>query len=81
MNNIIDLWNKTVKNCPNSIAVEQEDQKYTYEDLDELSNKYATVLNTYKKIENELFAVYSNKSVNYVACVLGIWKIGAAVLP
>lgn len=51
LNNIVNLWEKSVKKFPNSIAVESENQKYTYEELEKLSDKYAYALSKYKKKE------------------------------
>ncbi|WP_042159286.1 non-ribosomal peptide synthetase, partial [Paenibacillus gorillae] len=67
---------------PNNIAIEFEEQKITYGELREKSNKIAKMLYREQKLQSEeLVAIVMDRSINFVVTILGIWKAGGAYIP
>ncbi|NRN30851.1 non-ribosomal peptide synthetase, partial [Photorhabdus heterorhabditis] len=79
---VIDLFESIVDSAPNSIAVTCQDRSITNKELSILSSKIACYLLTSEKyLENKVVAVYLEKDIELIACILGIMKAGGAYLP
>jgi amino acid adenylation domain-containing protein len=79
-----DVFTKAVADYPNNIAVYSEGGKQiSYRELNDLSNKFATILKKYKKNikEKPLVGVLSTVHVTSIAGILGTLKIGGAYVP
>ncbi len=79
---IIDFFEQTVMESPDSPAVIFEKSELTYRDLNSKANQFANYLRDQKGIESgDIIAVFQPRSIELVICLLGIIKAGAAYLP
>lgn len=77
----IQLFTKQVEKNPHQIAVLYKDTSINYEQLDEKSEAFAQALIAKGICKRDLIALYTDRSINMIAAMLGIWKAGAAYLP
>ncbi|MBR6012373.1 MAG: amino acid adenylation domain-containing protein [Selenomonadaceae bacterium] len=77
----LDLFRVQAEKNPDKIAVVDENSEMTYKELDETSDKVAAWLNDNGVAENEFVAVRMDRKKEFVAAVVGIWKVGAAYVP
>ena len=94
---IVDEWNRTeaeyrteclhelfeeqVERTPTAVAVEFEETKLTYRELNDRANQLAHYLRTAGAGADVLVGVYIERSAALVVALLGILKAGAAYLP
>ncbi len=79
---LVDLFNKCVSKIPNLVAVTYKETSFTYNDLDQASNKFAHYLLKNKEIKTEdLIAVKIERSEWLIIALLGILKSGGVYLP
>lgn len=78
---IIDLFEEQVQKNPNKVAVVFEDQKLTYQELNEKSNQLARYLITNNAGLGDVVCILLDKSLEMIISILGILKIGATFLP
>lgn len=78
---IIDIFEEQVKKTPNNIAVIFEDQKLTYKELNEKSNKLARFLISNNITTGDIVGILLDKSLEMIISILGILKVGATFLP
>jgi len=78
---IVDLFEEQVSKHPDTIAIEFEDEKVTYKELNERSNRIAHLLRSKGVKEETLVPVCIERSVNMIAGVIGILKAGGAYVP
>lgn len=78
---IIDEFKKNVSFYPDRIAVKDKVNCYTYDELDRKSDEFATKLNYLGIGANDVVAVLCERSVEYLAIMLGIIKLHACYLP
>ncbi|GGG20358.1 surfactin synthase subunit 1 [Dokdonia pacifica] len=79
---IVDLLVSQVENTPNAIALEFNDKKFTYRELDILSNQLANYLLTRFEIEIEdLITVKLERSEWLYIALVAILKTGGAYVP
>lgn len=79
---VTGLFDQQVKKHPEKHALAVKDQIYTYQQLDELSSRFANYLEGYGKIaEDELVAIKMPRSEWVVIAILAIWKSGGAYVP
>ena len=76
-----NFFEKTAKKYPNYIAVDDHGKKITYKNLDSLSNKLANFLLDNRCQVNDRICIFTNKSINQYASILGILKAGACWVP
>ncbi|NLI91621.1 MAG: amino acid adenylation domain-containing protein [Peptococcaceae bacterium] len=79
--NIIDLFLEQVKRSPAAIALVFEDQKLTYQEVDDKSNQFARFLLKRGTKKEEIIGFCVERSLDLVIGILGILKAGAAYLP
>lgn len=76
-----ELFSEQAAKNPDKIALISEDKKFTYKQLDEMSNSIANCLRTEKGIKsNDIIPIISNRSWKYYVIVLAILKAGGAFL-
>jgi amino acid adenylation domain-containing protein len=80
--NIISVFKKNVDRYPHNIAVAANGKELTYQELDVLSEKVASLLLTkYNVSAEELIALYFDRSVWMIVAILAVLKSGAAYVP
>ena len=77
---LIDLFEETVKNNPDNVAICYKDKKYSYRKLNNMANIVANEITNYG-IKNSRVAILCKKSPWMVACLLGIMKSGNCYIP
>ena len=82
------LFEEQVQRTPEKTAVVFEDQKITYRELNERSNRLAhAIRRVYRKLCNEevrgdtLIGLYLERSPDMITAMLGVLKSGAAYVP
>ena len=79
---LIDLINSQAQLNPDKVVLEDESTKYTYAQLEALSNGIADYIGTYlPNNENAPIAVFMDRSADLVVVLLGILKSGRAYIP
>jgi len=80
--NVVRLFTDKALSLPDTVALVCERQQKTYKELDEMSDRVASLLKTKAKIEKEnIVAVMVEDPVLSVVALLGVMKTGAAYLP
>ncbi|WP_459209768.1 amino acid adenylation domain-containing protein [Aquimarina rhabdastrellae] len=79
---IIHLFEKQVSQTPNKIAIDYDDKKYTYEELNFESNKLASILRgKYDIRNNEHIGLLIENSDLAIISILGVLKAGYSYIP
>lgn len=78
---IVDLFEEQVEKTPDNIAVVFEDQKLTYRELNEKANQLANYLIDNKISNNDVIALFFDKSLELIISILATLKVGATYLP
>jgi amino acid adenylation domain-containing protein/thioester reductase-like protein len=78
---IHDLIQEQVKRTPKSIAIQYEDQRLTYKELDKRSNELAGILISQGVKPGTLIGIFANRSLDMMVALLGVLKAGGAYLP
>ncbi|MBU2713549.1 non-ribosomal peptide synthetase, partial [Zooshikella harenae] len=78
---IHQLFEKQVKRTPQAIAVADDSQQVTYNELNQLSNQLAQYFAQKGVKPGDCVGICLDRSVSYVAAILGILKTGAAYVP
>ena len=76
-----DLFDEVANQRPNAVALLFDDQKISYVELQELSNRFAGTLIDHGIKRGEMVGVCMQRSPELVAALLGIMKAGAAFVP
>jgi amino acid adenylation domain-containing protein len=80
-NTFVKEWAKSVSQYSNQLCV-IDNQKYTYKEIDVLSNQYANTISKAPAVkENSIVAVEGFFGGNLIAAILGILKAGMIYLP
>jgi len=75
------LLTHSAERYPDNIAVVQESRHYTYRGLDEASNRFAHLLREAGVKRGDRVGLYTEKSLEAVAALFGVSKLGAAYVP
>jgi amino acid adenylation domain-containing protein len=75
------LLRRNAQRTPEQIAVVHEQRSYTYHELDIASNRLAHQLRASGVIRGDRVGLYLEKSLDAVAALFGILKLGAAYVP
>ena len=78
---IHSFFEDMAKTIPDNIAVEFEDKRITYRELNNLADRIASVLVSRGINAGKVAAVITERSVNMIAAILAVLKSGAAYLP
>ncbi|MBW8687218.1 non-ribosomal peptide synthetase [Chitinophaga rhizophila] len=78
---VITLFNRCVVAAPTSIALEYRDKEITYQELDRLSDQFATQLNMSGIGVGDLVGIMLDREPFLIAAILGVLKAGAAYVP
>ena len=78
---IVDLFLSQVDRVPNHVALWSGTDRMTYRELHERSNRVANYLRAKGVKEEDLVALFLDRSVRAVVCILGILKAGGAFMP
>ncbi|WP_240903879.1 non-ribosomal peptide synthetase, partial [Chengkuizengella sediminis] len=78
---MIQLLEEQVEKTPNHVAVEFEDQRLTYEELNGRVNQLARMLKNKGIGPDQLVAIMVEHSIEMIIGVLGIMKAGGAYVP
>jgi amino acid adenylation domain-containing protein len=78
---IHELFEAQARNAPDAVAVEFNDARLTYSELNQRSNQFARRLQALGVTPNVPVAVYVERSLEMVIALLGILKAGSAYLP
>ncbi|NOQ25537.1 MAG: amino acid adenylation domain-containing protein, partial [Bacteroidales bacterium] len=78
---IPQVFNEQVKVFSKKMALEDKDNSYTYQDLDEESNKIANYLIKHGVTEGQLVGLMAGRSSDMIIGILGILKTGGAYVP
>ncbi|MHA7060181.1 non-ribosomal peptide synthetase [Aquimarina sp. M1] len=82
VDSIVDLFMEQVTKKPTAIALVHKDKKYTYRELDELSNQLAHyILDHYNVSEENLVAIKLERTEWLVISLLAVLKTGCAYVP
>ena len=73
---LVTLFEQSVSNVPNSLAVEKGDHSLTYASLDYAASRVANQL-LEKVSPGDVVCVHSDRSMNWIVAVYGILKAGA----
>ena len=72
------LFTHQARRVPKKIAVADEQESWTYEELDARSNQLAHYLIAHGVQPQDVVALYSHRSASLVLALLGVFKAGAA---
>ena len=79
--NLVEIFNEHVVATPEAIALQLEDQQYSYQELNEKANQLAHYLQAKGVSTDTLVPVCFDRSLDMVVGILGIMKAGAAYVP
>ncbi|GCE45202.1 amino acid adenylation domain-containing protein [Thermosporothrix hazakensis] len=75
------LFEQQAASCPTRMAVTYAGEALTYEQLNSRANQIAHLLRERGTTVGSLVGIYLERSLDYLACLLGILKAGAAYIP
>lgn len=75
------LFEQQVERYPHQIAVTFENQQLTYTQLNERANRFAYLLQDLHIDQGQFVAVMSERNLDWLITLLGIFKSGAAYVP
>ncbi len=78
---ITQIFEEQLQKTPDRIAVDSEDERLTYRELNEKANQLAHYLKDLFTTPETLVAIYLDRSVNVVISILAILKAGGAYVP
>lgn len=79
---IHELFSEQAARTPEKIALVFEDKKFTYKQLDEMSNSLAHYLREEKEIKpNDIVPIITKCSWHIIVAMLGVLKAGGAYMP
>ena len=78
---LTQIFDSAVRKYPKKIAVEAGTNQISYEELNRRSNQIAHMLHEKGVGEDDIVAIFVDKSIHTITCILGILKAGAAYLP
>lgn len=78
---VAEHFEKVVREYPNNIAVECEEDKMTYKELNDRANYIASILIQKDVKSDEIIALVTSRSCDMLVGIYGILKAGGAYLP
>ena len=78
--NIVSSFRDVVKTYPDNIALIYKDREFSFFELDLFSNRIASFLQS-RDLKGKQIGVAMQRSPEWLAAMLGIWKAGAVYVP
>ncbi|MDQ6844661.1 MAG: amino acid adenylation domain-containing protein [Bacteroidota bacterium] len=78
---VIDLFEKQVLRSPDAIALDFENKKISYNELNIKANQFAEYLRSQRIKQETLVPICLTRSIEMIVSILGIMKAGAAYVP
>ncbi|MES2734399.1 MAG: condensation domain-containing protein [Bacteroidota bacterium] len=78
---VVELFAEQVKALPAQPAIFYQSQSFTYQELDQKSNRMARFLLAQGLPKEGVVAIYQRQSFDLIASMLGVLKAGGAYLP
>jgi len=78
---VLDLFKEQVIKTPKAIALVFEEEFMSYEDLDAISNKWASFLIENGARKGKIISLLMERSLDMIVAMLAVLKSGAAYLP
>ncbi|HEX2673736.1 MAG TPA: AMP-binding protein, partial [Polyangiaceae bacterium] len=79
--NIRSWLRKSAERAPTAAAIADASGELTYRDLEELSNGFAVLLAARGVGRDDRVVIWSDKSIEVVACMQAVLQLGAAYVP
>lgn len=79
--NVHDLFEEQVAKTPNNIALSDQKQQLTYQELNTEVNQFAHYLKKQGVSKNSIIAIALERSLSQIIALLAVIKTGAAYLP
>ncbi|MFJ1729865.1 amino acid adenylation domain-containing protein [Streptomyces sp. NPDC088254] len=76
-----ELFEERVRAHPDAVAVARGDRRWTYRELDERANRLGRALLARGLRPEDVVAVVTERTLDWAACVLAVFKAGGAYLP
>ncbi len=76
-----ELFSEQAKKTPDRTALVFEDRKFTYKELDEMSNSLAHFLREKGIKPNDIVPIIAKRSWHVIVAMLGVLKAGGAYMP
>ena len=78
---IASLFSQTAKRLPDKVALEFEDQRVTFREIDIAANKVANAFQSLGIVKGDRVAQYMPNSLELVYSILGNFKNGSIIVP
>ena len=78
---MIDLFEDSAQRVPDVDAIRYFDQTISYSQLDDLANRFATLLASRSIHKGDRIAVYTQNNPQFLIAQYGAWKRGAIIVP
>src|SRR5215203_3024189 len=78
---MIDLFEDSAQRVPDVDAIRYFDQTNSYSQLDDLANRFATLLASRSINKGDRIAVYTQNNPQFLIAQYGAWKRGAIIVP
>ncbi|SHE68680.1 fengycin family lipopeptide synthetase D/tyrocidine synthetase-2 [Seinonella peptonophila] len=78
---LVERWERQVEQTPQSIALVDQGRSMTYEELNQRANQLAHRLRREGLQREQLVAIWTQRSLEWVVGILGALKAGGAYLP
>lgn len=76
---VADIFQQHVRRHPNKVCFIFEDQRWTFQQVEDYSNKVATVFSTYGYRKGDVIGIFLENRVELIALWLGLSKLGVIV--
>ncbi|MFI8460109.1 amino acid adenylation domain-containing protein [Kitasatospora sp. NPDC085464] len=77
----VDLFEERVRAVPDAVAAEHAGERWTYRELDERANRVAHALVGAGAAAEDVVAVVMDRTLDWLAAALGVFKAGGVYLP
>ncbi|MFF2026838.1 amino acid adenylation domain-containing protein [Streptomyces sp. NPDC058171] len=77
----VDVFQERVRSAPDAVAAEHGDQRWTYAALDARANRIAHALLAAGAGAEDVVAVVMDRTLDWIAAALGVFKAGGVYLP
>jgi amino acid adenylation domain-containing protein len=81
INTVLDAFDQQVSSSPHHVAVTYQMDSLTYLELDNRVNQLANQLLTFDLPKESLVALYLDRDIDYLVCMLAVWRSGLAFYP